>query len=124
MSILERSIFISVIILLLVFFYFLPVEKINISVCMFNKLFHAPCPFCGMLRSLHYAAKGNLIKSVHFHLFGIFIFFSLICLIPIILFSYLSNLVFNNNHLKLKRNIFFIILIIFTCYSIGRIIIY
>lgn len=124
MSILERSIFIFIIILLLVFFYLFPVEKINISICMFNKLLHIPCPLCGMLRSLHYTARGKLLKAYHFHLFGIVIFFSLPCLIPIILSSHLSKLIFSKNQLKIKKIIFFIMIIIFACYSIGRIIIY
>lgn len=43
--------------------------------CPFEKLTGIPCPGCGMTRAVVAVSKGELIQSIHFHPFVVFLFF-------------------------------------------------
>jgi hypothetical protein len=39
--------------------------------CSFVRLFHAPCPGCGMTRAVHLLEAGNVVGSLHMHPFAV-----------------------------------------------------
>lgn len=55
------------------------------SLCPFRLLTGFPCPGCGITKSLISLYKGDLLKSVYYHLFGPFTF--LFCITSIITLS-------------------------------------
>lgn len=46
--------------------------------CPFNKITSLPCPFCGITRSVIFASRLDLVKSVEYHPMGLFVFLFLI----------------------------------------------
>jgi len=55
------------------------------SICPFKLLTGFPCPGCGITKSLIFLYKGDLVKSIYFHLFGPLTF--LFCLAAIVILS-------------------------------------
>jgi hypothetical protein len=55
------------------------------SLCPFKMLTGFPCPGCGITKSLVYIYEGDLSRSLHFHLFGPFVF--ALCLAAILILS-------------------------------------
>ena len=55
------------------------------SMCPFKLLTGFPCPGCGITKSLIFLYKGDLEKSIYYHLFGPFTF--LFCLVAIVTLS-------------------------------------
>ena len=55
------------------------------SICPFKLLTGFPCPGCGITKSLIFLYKGDLEKSIYYHLFGPFTF--LFCLVAIVTLS-------------------------------------
>jgi len=55
------------------------------SLCPFKLLTGFPCPGCGITKSLIFLYKGDLVKSIYFHLFGPLTF--LFCLVAIVTLS-------------------------------------
>ncbi len=87
MNLLERNIYLAVIILVICFFMFFPVEKSNINFCLFNRLLHIPCPLCGMLHSLHYSASGDFSLAFSFNLSGPILFLIMLLIIPVLIWN-------------------------------------
>ncbi len=45
--------------------------KLNIRVCIINKLFYIPCPCCGITRSFIYLLKGEMAMSLKYNILTI-----------------------------------------------------
>jgi len=52
----------------------LPSRGLGVPMCAFNILTGAPCPGCGLTRSVTHAAHGSWIDAWYYHPFGITIF--------------------------------------------------
>lgn len=71
--------------------FFLPVDRINFTICPFFNIFHLLCPFCGFTRSVYYTLHGDFIRAWHFHEPGVlFVILSVLCL-PGLLSRYLFD---------------------------------
>ena len=55
------------------------------SLCPFKMLTGFPCPGCGITKSLIYLYEGDLVKSLHYHLFGPLTF--LFCIAAIVVLA-------------------------------------
>jgi hypothetical protein len=56
-----------------------PPARLPLPECVFHSITGYSCMTCGMTRSLHSAAHGQLAESARLHLFGPLVFFGLIC---------------------------------------------
>ncbi|MBI1927648.1 DUF2752 domain-containing protein [Candidatus Poribacteria bacterium] len=52
--------------------------------CPLRFVFGFPCPGCGLTRSFCAMAQGHFVKALSFHLFGPFLFISLVLAIPLL----------------------------------------
>lgn len=43
----------------------------DIRVCVFHRLFHVPCPGCGLTRSIMALLHGDVIRSITYNFLGI-----------------------------------------------------
>lgn len=67
---------------ILIFMLIILTYKLNIQICIINKLFLLPCPCCGITRSFIYLLKGDLVMSLKYNIltipllifYGIYIF--------------------------------------------------
>jgi hypothetical protein len=61
--------------------YAMPPASLPLTECMFHSVTGHSCLTCGMTRSLHAIAHGNLSASIRYHLFGPAVFIGmLVCL--------------------------------------------
>lgn len=79
--------------------------------CPFKKIFHIPCPFCGMTRSYHELLKLNIIKSIHYNILLIPLIIILITIDIIILLEIIKNKKIISN-MKIDKKILLLILIL------------
>lgn len=120
----ERYIYLTVVLLALIFIILFPVNKTGINLCIMNKCFNIPCPLCGMLRSLHYTGIGDIKKALYFNPFGVLLFIIIVLLVPVLLinkfYDKVSGIINSKN--KIKRIIYIIIGLLFFLFTILRII--
>lgn len=62
-----KKISINVFILMLIILTY----KLNIQICIINKLFSIPCPCCGITRSFIYLLKGEMAMSLKYNILTI-----------------------------------------------------
>lgn len=62
-----KKISINVFILMLIILTY----KLNIQICIINKLFRVPCPCCGITRSFIYLLKGEMAMSLKYNILTI-----------------------------------------------------
>lgn len=71
------------------------------SLCPFKLLTGLPCPGCGITKSIIFFYKGDLLKSLYYHLFGPFVI--VFCMVTVVVLSaelatsktYFRHLLFN-----------------------------
>lgn len=61
------------------------------SECGFHALTGHSCLTCGMTRSLHAVAQGELLRSLRFHLFGPAVFIIMLCCLGVFGFEAMSG---------------------------------
>lgn len=62
-----KKISINIFILMLIILTY----KLNIQICIINKLFLIPCPCCGITRSFIYLLKGEIVMSLKYNMLTI-----------------------------------------------------
>ncbi|WP_442787161.1 DUF2752 domain-containing protein [Flavobacterium suncheonense] len=73
------------------------------SLCPFKMLTGFPCPGCGITKSLVYLYEGDVWKSLEYHLFGLFTFFSCLMAILVLSAEIITRKEYFNNYLYSKR---------------------
>lgn len=66
-------------------------KSIYFLACPLRHFTGIPCPTCGMTRSFIAVARGNLHEAFVYHLFGPFVFFSLLALFVHVCLELLTN---------------------------------
>ena len=105
MKVALKLFFLVISVLLLVLFYYIPYEKMNVPLeendCLYFNLIHKPCPGCGMTRGSYFLLHFDIKKAINYNPNVLFI--------PLILLSELICFLY-----KLDRNKLFPIYLIFT----------
>ena len=67
--------------------------KLNIQICIINKLFSIPCPCCGITRSFIYLLKGEIAMSLKYNILTI----PLLIFYSIYMFFYIRDIIKKEN---------------------------
>ena len=89
-------------------------------ICPFKLMFNIDCPFCGLTRSMKSLYHFDILSSLKYNCFGIFLFL-LLAFYNIVL---MTDIIYKKDnikivHTKIKRNCFAIILLLCMCYVIN-----
>ncbi|MFY8020221.1 MAG: DUF2752 domain-containing protein [Bacteroidia bacterium] len=95
----------------------------NQSLCPFKLLSGFPCPGCGMTKSLVFMYKGDWMQSLSYHLFGPFVFFFCLGLIPLLILELVQNRNFLN-HLFYNKKTGILLALVLGAYHLVRLIIF
>ena len=84
MSTKERIIWTAAIGAALAAAYFMPASVLGMDLCLFKRLTSVECPFCGMTRSMHLAARGDISSALTQNPMGVVLVLVLLAMLPVI----------------------------------------
>jgi hypothetical protein len=64
--------------------YFMPASVLGMDLCLFKRLTSVECPFCGMTRSVHLAAHGDISSALTYNPMGVVLVLALLVMVPVI----------------------------------------
>ena len=82
--------------------------------CIFKKIFHIPCPSCGMTRSFISIINLNFKKAIYYNILSIPLFITLLIIFITIIIDLIYQKKYSNIIIKLITNNYTIIIILLT----------
>ena len=81
--------------------------------CIFKKIFHIPCPGCGLTRAFKALLKGNILLAFNYNILTIPICIFLLTTVTLLIIDYIQKEKYLQKFfLTLKKNYIFIIIIL------------
>lgn len=81
--------------------------------CIFKKIFHIPCPGCGLTRGFKALLKGNILLAFNYNILTIPICIFLLTAVTLLIIDYIQKEKYLQKFfLILKKNYIFIIIIL------------